>query len=199
MSSELGFRCCQRGAWARVWAAALTAALMPACTATTGGGGDGEAAEQGLAPEAKRVAFQSQCAQNVIECTSSWPTAVVDVPALAGQTVTETAAGFVIEGAIHGAATVQLVGSNSDPGAGAQAIFYSWSNGATDDDPATLAPGTEFSMEADPLVTLRTGFHYIRLTVENDIVREQVVSPDFGVIAEEVPSFDFVEVEVDVR
>lgn len=154
----------------------------------------------GLDPDEPRGSFASQCALNVIVCTTSWPTAALDVLALPGQTVTPTASGYlVIDSNGSGNEEVQLIGSNSTAGDGATSIEYEWSYGATDDDPRTLAAGTIFSREADPKIVLKTGFHYIRLTVRNDIIRDQVTSPDYGVLFENVPSFDFQEVEIEVR
>jgi len=153
-----------------------------------------------VATETRRVAIQSQCAQIVIECTSSWPTPVATIEAATGQTVTATDNGFIVEDpAIFGAVSVQLLGADSEPGDGANEIFFSWSHSAADDDPCTLSAGTEFSTEADAQVLLAVGVHYIRLTVRNDIVRELVESEFCGVVAENVQSFDFIELEIEVR
>jgi hypothetical protein len=149
-----------------------------------------------------RVAIQSQCAQNVITCTSSWPTATMRVEANEGSTVTMTASGFLVAGDTptgpEGLA-VNFIGTDSDAGNGAATITYSWSYGASDEDPCSLAPGIEFSTEANPTATLAPGFHYIRLTVRNDIVRDRVESDTCGLVGENVASFDFVELEVEVR
>jgi len=153
-----------------------------------------------LAAETARVAFQSQCAQNIIECTTSWPVAIVEVVAGEGQTVTVSSNGILVEGVDgDGQEWVNLVGSGSTMGDGATVIEYAWTFGATDADPQTLAAGDVFSVAADFSQRMAVGKHYIRLGVINDIVREQVVSDEFGVIAENVPSFDFVELEIEVR
>ncbi len=147
-----------------------------------------------------RVAFQSQCAQNVIECTSSWPTAMASIASTPGSTVTETDTGFLVEAdAGWGGLEVRFLGSNSEAGAGASSLSFSWSVGATDSDPCLLTPGMEFSTEADPTAVLAPGLHYVRLTVENDIIREEVVSDACGVIGMNIASFDFIEFEVEVR
>lgn len=153
-----------------------------------------------LPAESTRVAFQSQCAQNVIECTSSWPVAVAHVESKPDQSITETAEGFLIQDTDgDGFENVCLVGSDSQLGDGADFLFYSWSFGANDSDPRTLQPGTEFSQQADPQVPMQVGLHYIRLTVRNDIVRETIESPEFGIIAEDTASFDFVELQIEIR
>lgn len=156
--------------------------------------------DAGLVPEAPRAAFASQCALNVIECTTAFPVAVIEVEPGADQIVTETANGFLVQGYSGvGSEFVRLVGSNSEPGQGATEIFHSWSHAADDDDPRTLSEGEVFSTEADPVQEMQVGFHYIRLTVRNDIVVDQLVSPEFGVLYENTPLFDFVEVEIEVR
>ncbi len=155
---------------------------------------------QALAPETARVAIQSQCAQNVINCTTSWPEAVVAVESIGGQMVTLTDTGFLIEGTDgNGQETVRLLGSDSVPGDGATLTSFEWSFGATDEDPTTLASGTVFSDDETEDVALATGFHYIRLTVENDIIREVIASDEFGVLFQDTPSFDFIELEIEVR
>ena len=77
------------------------------------------------------------------------------------------------------------------------------SGGASDADIRTLSAGTEFSNLANPTVDLAEGFHYIRLTINNDIFRAQVmglgVFERLGLVHENVFSFDFVEVEIEVR
>jgi hypothetical protein len=154
----------------------------------------------GVDPQDPRSAFASQCALNVITCTTSWPTAVLEVQALAGQSVTSTAEGYlVLDSDGSGNEEIQFIGASSTAGDGATTIEYEWSYGATDDDPRTLAAGTIFSYEANPRVVLKTGFHYIRLTVRNDIIRDFVFSNDFGVLFENIQSFDFEEVEIEVR
>ena len=153
-----------------------------------------------LPAESARVAFQSPCAQNVIECTSSWPVAVASVAARHGQTVTETDTGFLVrQPYATGSVSVSLVGDQSTAGQGATQLNHTWSYGAIEDDPCTLTPGQTFASEANPSVELEPGFHYIRLTVENDIIRPSVESPTCGVFGENIPSFDFVELEIEVR
>jgi len=171
-----------------------------------GNGGDGGVADDGddppssLPTEDKRVAIQSQCAQNVLECTNSWPRGVIDIVAASGQAVTETADGFLLEGTDGDEVEiVQLIGNGSEMGEGASLILYSWSYGATDEDPRTLLPGVEFSTQVDPAVMMKAGFHYIRLAVANDIICEFVQSPQFGVLAEDVPASDFLEIQIEVR
>ncbi|NOX58692.1 MAG: hypothetical protein GXP29_07520 [Planctomycetes bacterium] len=179
-----------------------TALLLPflGFLTLTGFAGCVDPLTQPLPPETARVAIQSQCAQNVINCTTSWPTAVFTVEAMDGQSVTLTDTGFLVEGTDgNGQEMVRLVGSNSTPGDGAAFSSFKWTSGASDEDPKTLAPGNQFSTDADNNVLLAVGFHYIRLTVENDIIREEVQSDEFGLIAENVPSFDFVELEIEVR
>ena len=163
-------------------------------------GGCVEPLPQALAPETARVAIQSQCAQNVINCTTSWPEAVVAVEAIGGQTVTLTDTGFLVEGTDgNGQETVRLVGTDSAPGDGGTITSFEWSSGATDEAPTTLAAGTVFSNNSTDDVPMAVGFHYIRLTVKNDIIRDQVVSDEFGLLFQDVPSFDFVELEIEVR
>ncbi|MBI4717388.1 MAG: hypothetical protein HY763_06260 [Planctomycetes bacterium] len=163
------------------------------CPNTTGG------PTGALPSETARVAIQSQCAQNVITCTRSFPTAVASVTARQSQTVTPTDEGFVVNTGVYGPAVVQLRGSDSEPGLNATRLAFSWSSGATDTDPCTVMPGTEFSTEADPAVLLEPGLHYIRLTVTNDNILGRLESEQCGVLGENIPAFHFVEVEVDVR
>lgn len=153
-----------------------------------------------LPPEQLRVAFQSQCAQNVIECTGSWPTAVVTIDPLASQTITETATGFILTDPNGGdSVTVQLIGSDSLAGEGAVALTHSWSSSAVIDDPCSLPPGTEFSSEENPTIEMAPGFHYIRLTVSNDIIRDQVPLEGCDNVLMNVASFDFLEIELEIR
>lgn len=152
-----------------------------------------------IAAETTRAIFQSPCAQDVIDCTTSWPVAVAGFAALPGQTVTQTDLGYLVEqpGAL-GLVPVYLIGSASTMGDGATQSTYSWSSGATQGDPCRLTPGDEFSTFPNPTVYLAPGFHNIRLTVENNIVRDVVESEVCGVLGESIPSFDFVELEVEV-
>ena len=154
---------------------------------------------QGLPPENQRAARQSQCGQNVIVCTVSFPTPVINVVALEGQEVFETPDGFRVVGVTGGGSeAVQLVGSDSTAGQGATEIFFSWSFGATDDDPCTLEPGEEFSAEADPQVFMRAGLHYIRLTVTNDLPSLETVEAGECGTFENFRRYDFIEVEIEV-
>jgi hypothetical protein len=170
--------------------------LGAGCTPPVTDDGNGDT---GLPAESQRAAFQSQCAQNVIFCTTSWPTAIARVVAGEGQTATETETGFRIEGTgDDGTEPVNLVGDESVLGNGATELTYSWSAGATDENPLTLEPGEAFSTEANPVQNMQVGFHYIRLHVVNDVVQTQVESEEFGVLFEEVNSFDFVEIEIEI-
>lgn len=154
----------------------------------------------GIPAEQQRVAFQSQCAQNVITCTTRFPTAVIDIQQRFGQSVTETAAGFLVTDATaFGHVPVQLKGGGSEAGTDATMLSYSWSFGATDDDPCTMTPGEEFSTEPETLVFLGRGFHYIRLFVQNDVIFPVIQSEECGVIGENIGGFHFVEVEIEVR
>ena len=154
-----------------------------------------------LPAETARVALQSQCAQNIITCTRSFPTAVIDVGAFHGQTVTATDSGFLIEQpGYHGEPfLVRLIGGGSLMGRNAETLTFSWSAAATDSDPCSLTPGAEFSSQPNPLVRLEPGLHYIRLTVTNDNILGVLESPQCGVIGQNVPAFHFIEVELDVR
>lgn len=177
---------------------------VAACNPATGGGGAGgnEDRQEGLPADTTRLALQSQCGQAVIECTSSWPIPIIVVQARDGQTVTRTQTGFLVQGTDgNGQESVQLIGSNSTAtGNDVEAqILFSWSAAATDQDPCTLEPGAEFSTEADPLVLLQAGFHYVRLTVENDIIQETLILDGCDATVENVPSSDFQEVEIEVR
>lgn len=148
-----------------------------------------------------RTPFASSCAQNVVNCTTSFPVAVVDVAADASQTVTETDEGFLVEGSSEsGAEVVNLIGANSAIGNTANELFFSWSVNATDDNPCTLAPGTEVSTNANDSILLAVGTHYVRLTVRNDLIREAENSGigGCGVIPEDFKS-DFREVAIEVR
>jgi len=179
--------------WVAIGLLALVALLpLAGCPVRTSG--------NVIPPDSARVAFQSPCAQNVIECTSSWPVAIAGVRAGHGQTVTETETGYIVRRPhASGSVPVWLVGEESTAGEGATRLSYSWSSGAAQDDPCTLTPGDEFATVANPTVNLAPGFHYIRLTVENDIIRAVVASEACGVFGENIPSFDFVELEIEVR
>ena len=61
-----------------------------------------------------RVAFASQCAQNVVECTTSWPQAVFNIMSSGGQTVTLSGVRYIVQGTDgNGMELVQFQGSNS--------------------------------------------------------------------------------------
>ena len=157
------------------------------------------AAPQGLPPENQRSAFQSQCAQNVITCTTTFPVPVIGTGFLPGQVVTTTATGFRVQGADgDGSELVQLIGSGSAAGQGATQVFFSWSAGAGDPNPCTLAPGMEFSTEADPQIRLQAGFHYIRLTVGNDLLPIDSLDSDGCGTFENYVRRDFEEIEVEI-
>lgn len=156
--------------------------------------------DRGIAAENQRVAFQSQCAQNVITCTVQFPKPKIQVFAGPGQQVTQTAKGFLIQGSGgDGSEIVNLVGSNSGAGNNATALYYAWSTGASDSNPLTLAAGPVFSTEANPSVRLAEGLHYVRLRLQNDIFRDEIQSPTGETILRNTYLFDFVEVEIDVR
>ena len=158
--------------------------------------------------------FQSLCAQNVIACTTSWPQIDWEIPAFTTQTVVKRepdgVPGFlVIEEGAEGAVTVQLndLSTATDPdndlAASAMIISRSWSFGAEDDDPCSALPGMEFTTEPNPMVRLEPGFHYIRLTITNNISRTEAelqsdqCGPSFSTSA--VGSTDFLELEIEVR
>lgn len=167
------------------------------------------------ADDTPHLPFQSLCAQNVIACTTSWPQIDWEIgPAFTTQTVEQTdpdgVPGFlVIEEDAEGAITVQLsdLSTATDPAnalaATARIISRSWSFGAEDDDPCSALPGMEFSTEPNPMVRLEPGFHYIRLTITNDISRSEdelqsdQCGPSFSTSA--TGSTDFLELEVEVR
>jgi hypothetical protein len=156
---------------------------------------------QAIPASTQRVAFASQCALNVVTCTTSWPTADATIVAADGQTVTEvTTNSFVVEvTGGSGGVPVKFQGIGSDPGNTATDLSFSWSYGATDNDPCTLTPGTEVSTESNPELLLATGFHYIRLTVVNDVIRDEVVLDGCTETLQDVGSFDFVELQVEVK
>lgn len=147
-----------------------------------------------------RPPIASQCAQAVIFCTTRFPTAVINVTAGLGQTVTPTAEGFIVEGGGGDQLeTIQLVGSSSSAGQTATVLNFNWSVEATDVNRQTLAPGATFSTAQDPLVVMQTGLHYVRLTLTNDVIIDELISVEFGVLAIDVPASDFKEVVIDVR
>ena len=167
--------------------------LASSCNGVAGLAGPALAAQQ------PRVALQSQCAQNVIECTTVWPIPVVTLTAGDDQQVSITNTGFLVEGTNgDGTELVQLVGSGSRLGDNATSLTFSWTSAAQDSDPCSLAPGTVFSTQPDPQVRLAAGFHYIRLTVTNDNVVD-VESADCGLSMQAVNPSDFIEVEIEVR
>ncbi len=148
-----------------------------------------------------RPPFASSCAQSVVNCTTSFPVAIIEIAPDQTQTVTETDEGFILEGSSNsGAETVNLVGANSRFGNTATELFHNWSVDATDDNPCSLAPGIEFAADANVSVLLATGTHYIRLTVRNDLVSAEEASglPACGVVPEDFKS-DFREVAIEVR
>ncbi len=161
-----------------------------------------------------RLPFASQCAQFAGLCTSSFPEAVITITASEGQTVTPTddPLGFIVEGAAEGIAegtdgdgaeSVQLRGSESELGNTAGTLQFSWSSGATDEDPCVRAPGEEFSTAADPMVNLQAGRHLIRLTVRNDLVLDpstlpQQVIDECGDLGQDF-KFSVLEILVEVR
>lgn len=158
------------------------------------------------ADNAARETFASQCAQNVITCTTSFPVAILDVHAGQGQVVTQTIDGFRVEGSDgDGVERVQFIGGGSlmvesTEGNNASMIFYEWSYGATDEDLCTLTPGTTFSHDANPLALLQVGIHYIRLHVSNDLTygQESLLLEECGQIGQNNPKADFEEVRVEV-
>lgn len=150
-----------------------------------------------------RTPFASSCAQNVVLCTTSFPDAAVSVVPSAGQSVSATTSpvGFIVNGSDgDGFETVQLRSTGTTMGNGATTLMYSWSYGATDANPCTLTPGTVFSTDANPDVPMLVGVHYIRLYVENELIRavEESGVPACETIPEG-PKSDFVEMVIDVR
>jgi len=153
-----------------------------------------------FAESAVRPPIASQCAQSVISCTVVFPHPVLTVEAGPDQTVTPTADGFMVQGGgQEGFENVHFRGSDSDPGVVSTVLLFQWSSGAIDEDPRTLAAGTPFSTEANPVAPLQLGRHRIRLTVTNDLIFDELVSNSYGVIATDVALYDFVEVVVDVH
>jgi hypothetical protein len=153
-----------------------------------------------------RLPYNSQCSEFAGLCTSSFPTAVIDILAGQGQTVTETndPAGFtVVDADSDGVAMVAFVGNMSELGNTATQLTYEWSTDATDEDPCSRASGTVLSIDADPILLLQTGRHLIRLTVTNDVPLLTEQLPES--IVEQCESFDqafkfeTIEIVVDVQ
>ncbi len=158
-----------------------------------GDSGDGSDSVPFVSGENKRVALQSGCAQTVLACTTQQPVVFLDVLPGEGQFVTETDTGFVIVGSNpDGSEVLRFRGSRSVAGRSGVGLNYSWSAGATDDNPTTLAPGERFSTKADTTLRLGVGFHYVRLTVRHDDV-------PLGVPSTNDLEMSFVEVEIEVR
>jgi hypothetical protein len=156
--------------------------------------------ENPLPPEPKRFTIQSQCGQLVIQCTVNYPGPMIEIIPMEGQQVFAAEGDdFVIEGVgDEGIQAIQLAGINTNPGTEANVVRYQWSYGASDFDPCSLEPGPEFSVEENPLVHLEPGFHYIRLTVVNDIQQASVSTARCGTLPS-APSADFLEIEIEVR
>jgi len=158
----------------------------------------------GLLATSPRSAFQSQCAQNVLECTTIWPEAVATLDLsrrVPDQAFSFMPGGtdFVVTGSDgDGSELVPLRGDQSTLGDGATVLTYSWSHAAADGNQCTLVPGPQFSTDPNPTQRMAAGFHYIRLTVTNDNVRD-LTSNQCGLIAPSAPLFDFVEFEIEVR
>lgn len=169
-------------------------------TPTTGGG------ETLPASAVTRLPFTTQCGQFAGLCTSSFPTPVLNIDSRTGQNVTSTSDpfGFIVQGSDgDGSEIVIFKGGASRPGATATEITYSWTSGATDDNPCTLEPGPEFSTDPDVEIAMQAGLHYIRLTVTNDLplLQDQLpqnVIDTCGTLAQSF-KFDSIEVLVDVR
>ncbi len=128
----------------RCWGMNAVAGVRAAVLMVAGGGlaavlglaGCVEPLGPAIPAETARVAIQSQCAQNVINCTTSWPVAMFQVEAGNGQMVTLTDTGYLIEGSDgNGQERVRFVGSNSNPGDGATLTSFRWTSGATDEGP----------------------------------------------------------------
>ena len=169
------------------------------------------------ASSVQRAPYESWCAQLVMTCTSSWPLPIMDVAVGAGQTVVRTLEppGFVINGSDgDGVETVSFLGNRSGPGSAdacrpddpdalkppPEEMHFSWSYGATEEDPCLLTPGTEFSTEADPTVTLEAGVHYIRVWLRNEQEHDAQMSgvEACGMIPADFKR-DFVERRIEVR
>lgn len=159
--------------------------------------------DPGLLATSQRSAFQSQCAQNVLECTTSWPEAVatLDISRRGADQIFGILGGgrFVVTGTDgDGSEMVPLRGDQSVIGDNATSLGFEWSHAATDADQCTLDPGPVFSTQPNPTERMQTGFHYIRLTVSNDNIRD-INSDQCGQIAAQARLFDFVEFEIEVR
>jgi len=164
---------------------------------------NGAPTDPGLLATSQRSAFQSQCAQNVLECTTIWPEAVaiLDLSRRGPDQAFSFLGGgrFIVTGTDgDGSEPVPLRGEQSALGDDATILTFSWSHAATDADKCTLVPGPVFSTDPNPLQRMEVGFHYIRLTVTNDNLRD-IFSDECGLIAESSGLFDFVEIEIEVR
>lgn len=147
-----------------------------------------------LPTESPRVAFQSACGQAVFACSGAEPVPLIEIIPEATQFVTVADGRIVVTGENEdGVETIRLSGSGSVPGTGATNVTYSWSYGAVDDNPDSFVPGTEFSTEADPVVRMGEGFHYVRLIVRNgtDSALENWSPTD--------TQDDFLEMEIEIR
>lgn len=166
------------------------------------GNDNGTPTDPGLVATTQRAAFQSQCAQNVLECTTIWPEAVAQIDPSRRQ---DGQAYFTLGNKIivnnddgDGSELVPLRGDLSELGDEATTLTYAWSHAATDGDKCTLTAGPVFSTDANPLQRMAVGFHYVRLTVTNDNIRD-IFSDECGLIAPASGLFDFVEFEIEVR
>ena len=179
----------------------VSVAVALGCNGGTARDGVNGANRVALSAETERPPYRSRCALNAIECTSCWPVPDIQVAAGEGQTVTGNAEDNILVEGSSGAGfeTIQLIGSGSQSGSQTETLFYSWSSLAVDDDPETAEPGPEFSVEADPQVILETGFHYIRLTVRNDVACDVDLFEPFDPDTGEGGTTDFVEVQIEVR
>lgn len=153
----------------------------------------------GFEPQQRRSAFQSLCALSAVECTTSWPTADIAILVGEGQAVGGNAdIRFTVTGTPEdGAIPVTFDGSGSMAGVGAMDLSFEWSLNAADEEMCTLEPGEIIGTTEMVEILLQPGFHYVRLYVENDIIREEVPVAGCETL-EDVPSFDFLEVEVEV-
>lgn len=198
-----------RACWALVgavsWMAGCT--VQPGMVDNDNAAGDGVSQFSGLSPDTSgRLPFAGPCAEFLDLCDDTFPTAQVTVIPDSRQAVTATQSPFavVVQGSDgDGRESVTLRGSESALGNRSAGLTYSWSSAATDDDPCTLAPGPEFSTEADPTIAMRAGRHLIRLTVRNDLPLAteslpQEVRDQCGTLNESF-KFDILELIVEVR